>query len=139
MTRCETNLQLKFVTSSKFIRKENKIDSFRSHPLSVGEDVTDKITRIHRILGEDVPQPEATSEERVGQVTRLSVEVTNQNDRVSPSRLLHKLKDLKQLAVTATRISLKQGYRQKQRYFKISQTAKTKINVVWRTEFATTL
>jgi hypothetical protein len=39
-------------------------------------------------------------------VTRLRVEVANEDDRVCPSRLLDELKDLEQLAVTATRIGL---------------------------------
>ena len=39
-------------------------------------------------------------------MTRFGVEVTNEDDRVCPSHLLNKLKDLEQLAVTATRVCL---------------------------------
>ena len=39
-------------------------------------------------------------------MTRLGVEVANEDDRICPSRLLNKLEDLKQLAVTATRVCL---------------------------------
>ena len=52
-------------------------------------------------------QPQTASDERVGCVTRLGVEITDENDRVSPSRLFNELKDLKHLAVTATRVSLR--------------------------------
>lgn len=91
---------------SKLIRVQNEVNSFWSHTLSVGEYVTNKITCVHRVLREHVMELEAGGEEGVGQMTRLCVKVTNKDNRVSPPRLLHKLKDFKQLAVTATRISL---------------------------------
>ena len=39
-------------------------------------------------------------------MTRLGIEVANKDDWVCPSRLLNKLKDLEQLAVTAMRVRL---------------------------------
>ena len=91
----------------KFIGKKYKINSFWSHSLSVGEDVASEVTCVNRIIFKDIVELETASEEGVGEVAGFGVEVTNEYDWVSPSRLLNKLKDFKQLAVTATRISLK--------------------------------
>ena len=54
---------------------------------------------VTEFLGEDVVQPETACHERVGKVVGSGVEVTYEDDRVSPSRLLNKLKNLKQLAL----------------------------------------